>query len=349
MAYTIQVADLKEHQELLVSLWEKNYQGVNLERFSWIYENNPNGAPIVFLLKHEEGQSFVGAVALFPRPLFYRGRTIPSYICGDMVVDSEHRALGPALSLLKAAVKQCDKEDPCILVSFPNEKSKPVALRVGFKVLGDNCEFVKVLKTRDYLLRYCKTPILVDFISWPLDTLLRWRYEHFLGIRARGYDYDVLSEFDTRFDPLWSKIDKNLVFTGVRSRGYLNWRIKDSPYERCEIFVLYARKDKDICGYIAFHCSEVRANIVDLTSSIDTPEFNMLFHLFCKYMKNKGMHSISISLASSSSISSMIKKLGFSMRGFINNVVVYSSFDTNRLVEDILCGKWYLTPADNDI
>jgi hypothetical protein len=349
MAYSIQLADLTEHKELLISLWKNNFQEVSPGRFSWIYENNPNGPPTVFLLKHEESQLFVGAMAIFPRPIMFKGRTIRSYICGDMVVDNQHRSLGPALYLFKAALKQCDKEAPCVLLSLPSNKSQPVALRAGYKVIGDFCEFIKVLKTRKYLLRSFNSPVIAAAFAWPLDVLLRWRNDVFLISKARRYGYEILSEFDERFDNLLERLKNDFVFIGERNRDYLKWRTRDSPYGTCDIFSIFTKKDKVTRGYVAFYRNDLRVNIVDLAFCDGVLGMRILLALFCRYMQTQMLDSISISMTSNPVFFLGLKKIGFAMRNIKNKAVLYASLDKNAIVNDMINCNWYITTADNDI
>ena len=349
MAYTVQRVDFVEYKDLLLSLWQRNFQGVNPGRFSWIYEKNPNGPPVVYLLKHEESQSFVGTMALFPRPMLYKGQLIRAYICGDMAVDSQHRSLGPALSLLKAALKQCDKEDPCMLVSFPNNKSEPLTLRLGYKVLGGNCELVKVLKTRKYILRHCNSPNLATFLSWPLDALLRWRYETLIGLRARKYSYELLAQFDARFDPLWEGLKNACFLIGERKCDYLNWRVKESPYGDCRIFSIFEKQNRKICGYVAFHYGDSRASIIDMAFIGEIVNFKMLFFLFSKYIITHGADSVSISIVGGSNLFLEFKNIGFSSRIVKNKAVIYTSFENDIFEKIILDKYWYMTSIDNDI
>lgn len=350
MSYSIQLADITTHKEIVISLWKGNLQDVIPERFPWIYENNPNGPPKVFLLRHEESQTFVGAISLFPRPMFYKGKIVTSYICGDMVVQSQHRSMGPALILLRAAIKLCDQEDPCILVSLPNEKSQPVALRAGYKILGEYCEFVKVMKTRRYLLRYLKSQTLAALFAWPLDVFLHCRYVTFVNaIKIRKYGYEILARFDARFEFLFNKLNLNYDLIGSRNSDYLNWRLEQSPYGGCHIFSIFDKSDGIICGYIAYRYNSIRAQIVDIAFAGDDKDFHILLFLFSGFMTNNGADSISISYAGDNNMQSIMNHLGYYKRGVNNKVVIYSSLDNNNSTDSISQNNWYLTKSDNDV
>jgi hypothetical protein len=236
-----------------------------------------------------------------------------------------------------------------MLVSFPNAQSTPVTLRVGFTAIGDNCEFVKVIRTRSYLFRVCKIPALADVLSWPLDVLLRWRYEWWPGIGGRRYAYDVLQGFDTRFDALWATLADDVALAGVRNREYLNWRVTDSPYGSHEVLALRARHDRGIRGYVAFHCGERRADVVDIAGWAGEADARALLTLFSRCMRQRGVESISLSVAGSSHLRSHLARCGFFLRGVRNTAIVYASFGATTLTDATLGGTWYLTPVDNDI
>lgn len=350
MSYSTLPADLTKHKELLISLWQNNLKDVSPERFSWIYENNPNGQPKVFLLLHEESQAVVGAISLFPRPFVYQGKTVKSYICGDMVVESQHRSLGPALILLKAAIKHCDQEDPCILISLPNEKSKPVALRVGYKILGEYCEFVKVMKTRRYLLRYLKPQALAALFAWPIDVFLHCRHDIFINaIKSRKYKYEIFEQFDSRFNYLLNNLKSNYDLVGLRNIDYLNWRLVLNPYGKCKIFSIFNKTDKNMYGYIAYRYHSLRANIIDIVFAGGDKGFHILLFLFSGFMMNNGADSISISLAGNDNIKLNMNSLGYYKRSIKNKVVIYSSFDQANIVDIVNNSNWYITKTDNDV
>jgi hypothetical protein len=349
MVYSTQKARLNEHKDVLITLWGKNFHGLNAGRFSWIYKNNINGTPVVFLLKHEESQTFVGTLTLFQRIFCYKGQRVKAYICGDMAVNSQHRSLGPAVSLFKAAVKQCNGDSPCILLSFPNEKSEPVALRTGFKVLGEYSELVKVIRTRKYLQQHLKVRFLNNVVALLLEVLLRLRFDTFFFGNLGHYSFEVLPCFDQRFDEFWETIKCSYDFLGERDCNYLSWRVGGSPYSENRIFTLFSLKDKKIKGYIAFHLDEGRVIVDDIFCCLDRKIFQVLIFLFSRNQRMNGADSISISFAGNHTMLSGFKNRGFYFRGVISKVVAYASFGGDNFIKNINGGEWYMTSADNDI
>jgi hypothetical protein len=87
MSYFITKADSKEFKEALLSLWHRNFVRMPNGRYGWIYENNPSGPPLVFLLHHDESNAIVGGISLFTRSAYLKGKPVPEWILGDLVVD----------------------------------------------------------------------------------------------------------------------------------------------------------------------------------------------------------------------------------------------------------------------
>jgi hypothetical protein len=118
MTYSVRLADINEDKQTLKSLWIRNFGWITEGRYDWIYKNNPSGQPLSFLLHHDKSNSIVGAISLFPRKIFSGDEIIPAYVCGDLVIDQKHRALGPVLKLLKTVISEHENNKTGILISF---------------------------------------------------------------------------------------------------------------------------------------------------------------------------------------------------------------------------------------
>lgn len=349
MSYVIHKADLITHKSSLLELWRRNYGHVVEGRYEWMYERNPAGNPIVFLLYHEQSETYVGSISMFPRALYVGQKITKAYICGDMVVDTQHRSLGPAIKLLKATITQCQQENPCVLISVPNDKSEPVTLRVGFKKLDDFVEMTYVLRTKKYLMRHIKSQFLAGVMAFPLDWLICLRYEIFTTLHAKNYHYELVETFDHCIDQTFDAGLDQYSFIGVRDSKFLNWRVSSSPYNKHGIFLLKTKNNNQACGYIAFTQGDNRAHIVDFSSDGKEKTIKMLFLLFTRYQRDQECDSISLDIAAHQSLLGFIKERGFSLRGRKNLIVTFSSLAELDLTKLVDTKPWYLTAADNDI
>lgn len=349
MSYSIVEGNITQHKTVLNSMWQRNQSDFTPSRYPWLYEKNSSGAPIIFLLQYEKDASFVGAITLFPRIFFYNGGKVKAYICGDLVVDKQHRSLGPALSLIKSAIRRCDKNAPCILLGIPNTKSENVMLRAGFETLADYCVMTKVIKSNRYLSKRIYSQFFSGILSLLVDQLLALRYGNFLRFGKSKYTPDVLSHFDKRFDNLSDTAITNNSFIGERSVQYLTWRFCDSPYNNYEIFCLFAKDATRISSYLVYHIAQERAYISDLAFDINDNSLTNLLSNFSVAMKIQGCSAISVTFSGNPYLITIFQKYGYFLRTANNRVLIYSSLDDTSFLNTIRAGQWYLTPADNDI
>jgi len=347
MSYTIEKADLKKHKNYLRELWQRNFEGVLGERFDWIYENHPAGKPVVLLLKHEQGQSLVGALSLFPHTLVVGGRPTASYICGDMAVDHAHRALGPAVALFKAAIQHCEDNSPCVLLTTPNKKSLPVASRVGFKRLGTYFAMTQVLRTGRHLRYHIKLTFVADSLAFLADTFVALYYILKSYRSTKGYQSVLVDGFDSSFNSFMQGRAKHLSLAGQRTVPFLNWRLKDSPYGGNQVFVL--KKDNAICGYISYCVRNNRCVIEDFAFDENARSLTALLVSFTKLQLKNRVDAISITLAGQKTLVNEFTKAGYSVRDKENQFMFYAAPEELKQMLLPPSGMWYLTTADNDI
>lgn len=349
MTYSIIQADLKEHKELLISLWKHNFPGVFDKRFEWIYENNPGGPPTALLLNHDKSNAVVGAITLFPRTFYIDGRKLPAHILGDLAVDRGHRTLGPALTMLKAAVARCENDGSGILLGFPTSMSEPVTRRAGFQLLDDINEMTLVVRSYPYVLKYVPIPIIARSFAYPLDLFLQLRRGNLWQPHSREYETHVTDMPGEIFDILWSRLSNQPSLIGERGWRYINWRFFQSPYAKNYAFIILRRGSRDPLGYIIFNTTEKRVSVVDIGVPIDDPSLDYLLLSFANYQQTKGFEAISISLAGDRNLIKKLIQLGYAIRSKQSKIVVYAPLKLQEIIGSIQDRRWYLTAADNDI
>jgi hypothetical protein len=345
VGYVITHADLDKDQDLIVSLWQRNFEGSPPGRYEWIYNNNPYGKPTTFLLKDVESDSIVGSYSLFPRRLMLNGQYVDSYICGDLVVDTKHRSLGPAIMLIKAALKKSE-EDNSVLFGFPNHLSGPVLIMSGFKDISPRFSMTKVLKA-EYLLKRHMPALLARLVSYPLDCFLLLRY----GLSSDSrYRSESKNSFDERFQEFNNQTIKHYKIKGEINSDYLNWRFCQSPYEKYFIYTLLDKSDNSLKAFIVYSKTGNRASVVDMAmASPDYSEADALFSSFHRFLKKEGIESVSTDFAGDNALMEKLIKNGFSVRSKDLKTILYLPKAKKDELPDIMTGHWYLSAADNDI
>ncbi|MCP3178148.1 GNAT family N-acetyltransferase [Desulfuromonas sp. KJ2020] len=349
MPYSIVNADLKEDQDLIVSLWKRNFEGSPNGRFEWIYKNNPYGQPITFLLREENDGSIIGSYSLFPRTIWINGEYYTGYICGDLVVDTQHRTLGPAMTLIKAALKKSEEED-LVLFGFPNNLSGPVLLLCGFKEIGPRTQLTKVIKSEYLISRHIKQKYVSKILSYPVDMYLSFKYCDMFNNKKNKYKFEVLDSFDSRFDELNDNVLPQCSLKGVVSSQYLSWRFENSPYGKSLIFVMTEKESNKIIGFIVFCENKKKISILDLAIKNNSmEEFRLMISRFSKELKSKKYESISYQYAGDNNFLNILKKNGFSIRSQELKTILYLPNSKKDKIDEIKKGHWYLTAADNDL
>ncbi len=346
MAYTVVQSDGQGQREILMSLWDRNFGSMPENRYQWLYENNPSGQPVCFYLREKGGDSTVGSVSMFPRTMYAGGQRISGFICGDLTVDKEHRALGPAVRLMKAAMEKCESLAPSILFGIPNRNSGPVMRRAGFKVLDKVCELTQVLSLYPYIAKRTGIPALARAASFTLNPFLRLRPFNLIKRKQKGAIFDLEEAGKEKLLGLPEQYNEYSLI-GDRNRKFLKWRFSTSPYARYRFFTLQNGKRENSDCYIAFSLNGKRAGIADFFAP-DLPAFQQLFASFAEYQRSMGAEAISCNFTGDSSYAGCLQDLGFSLRSREQEMFIYTS-DRNGWAERLKSGPWYLTSADNDV
>lgn len=349
MSYSIIQADLKEHRNEIISLWKRNFQDVPEERYSWIYENNPYGLPVCYLINHVESNSVVGAVSLFPRRFSLFGKPINASVFGDLSIVDSHRSQGLGLSIIRSTRSICDGIINSLQYAFPSEQSKYVFKKAKYETLVELLDMTKVLRSRQVIHKYITHPIVEEVVCGIIDFFINSRLEISYHRSIREYSFEVISSFDYRFDELWEKISTQFSLIGERTSTFLNWRFCESPYDKIRIFCLTSKDGSNILGYLVFSTYENRVTILDLAVLNNNRILNILIKSFSRYQRSLGNHSIAISIAGSSSIISQLKKNGFITRNNRGKIFYIASSDIQELLTDANTRYLYITSGDNDI
>lgn len=348
MPYTVFKADLKHNKEDIISLWKRNFPYISEERYPWIYENNPAGPASCWLLKETRQNKIVGMTAMFPRRIFCEGKPIHAAIAGDFVIDKEHRTLGPALLLQKAALLNGSGKLFSVLYGFPNKNSELVLLRAGYKILGEVHSLTKPLKSYYYLKKHASIPLVTKAFSFLLDFVLKISSKE-RYFKNKEYELEELISFDQRFDRFWEEVWAQFPMIGERTCSYLNWRYTQSPYKNYQILALIQKRNSAVSGYIVYYIVDNIAHICDLLSLDMNEVLDSLLSGFLFYQGIRGVDAISFSFIGYNTLMEKLREYGFSIRESNNSAIIYPMSDSG-VTKDLFDRRhWYLTSGDNDI
>jgi len=348
MSYSILKVNLEESKGDIINFWKRNFPAWPEKKFTWFYKNNPCGRAACWVIKDTKTDAVAGSTAIFPRKVFVKGECLSGGITGDFGVDRKYRILGPALQLQKAGISESNRNHFDFLYGYPNGKSEPVQRRAGFKVIGSTYRMVKILRSQDYLERYTTLPFVPKLLSKPVDLAMRLLSKESYYRRREDFRFEVLSNFDKRFDDLWQKASSHYSIIGERTSEFLNWRFTQCPYKTYSIFALTRKEINEIHGYIVYYVVRNNVYIADLLVVDMNNYIDALVSEFLLLQRKEKHCSVSFLYFGNQDFVNTLKKYMFDVRDSNRKIVAHidanSPFSSYILDEN----NWYLTEADND-
>lgn len=350
MSYTVIKADLNKNKNDIRAIWERNYPGALEKKFEWIYESNPAGRSHVWLVRHEDSGEYVGATSLFPREFVINGKTYIAGIAGDLIVNKEHRSLGPAMMLQKAVLSAVKDGTFNFIYGFPNNASEPVFKRVGYQLLGERARLVKILKTAPRISRLPFGRYWGFLVSPVLDLILRLLSFETWHFNDKNFICEEVEDFDERFDLLWENRNFQWDIIGERKTDYLKWKFIQAPHGKNKIMVALDASRRNVKGYIVYRLVEQSLEIRDISFAPDKKASSALMVSFLRHARESGVNSVVIALLENNKVIGRMRHFGFVERKDGQNVFLFYSKETLSAYPFLQNrDNWLLLQSDDDM
>ena len=351
MSYSVIKADLKSNKGDIFAVWEKNYPGVLEKKYSWIYENNPAGAAHVWLLWHEGSKEYVGVTALFPRRFKINGKTLLGGIAGDLVVNKEHRSMGPALMLHKKVLSVVQDGLVDFIYGFPNRSSEPVVKRLGYKLLGKQMRLIKILQTEPRLSRMPFGKYWCILVGPFLNSILRLlSFETWHYFKKGDCFCEAVKDFDKRFDLFWEKAQSKFTIAGERTALYLKWKFLMTPHFENKIIGLFNFEKNTLKGYIVYRHLDRGIEIRDFLTDGEAKSLPTLMAAFLSYARSTGAESVVIAMLENGEVLKQMQRFGFIQRN--NEQSVALSISDSLIIKFPFIKEnkhWLMLQSDDDM
>lgn len=261
-SYSIISVDANQHQETIIKLWNEYLPGTPAQRFDWMMQGNPAGPPDWYFAIDDNDQNIVGMISILPRRLYLHGNTLRAGIMGDFVVTKSNRVFGPALSLVKHAIKDMKNRGYDLLYTIPNNESSKLLQRAGFiKIFEMNC-FVSPIDIRNYINKR-----IPGFIV----SMLSFLYRNFLRLfdiniyRKISNVTEIEIENTKQLHQFIGKIhNSSKRIIGDISTEFLNWRYRENPHAIFKYFAYLDNNTKEYKGIAIISYSKYGIEIYDL-------------------------------------------------------------------------------------
>jgi hypothetical protein len=227
-AYVARAGDVRRDRDAVLGVWRGNLgRDDRIEaKYDWFYLGCPWGEPQLLVLRHAPSAATVGATAAGPRRMLLEGRALRAGVLVDMAVTTQHRSLGPALTLQKAMMAAGEARFE-LLYGFPNQKAAPVFKRVGYAKLGELVRYARVLRHGDHLARIMPRAAARP-LGWLLDGVTAARQE-LAARRERETTARWVDAVVPQMDDLWTRSEHGSEAIAIRDTTMLRWRFDDAP------------------------------------------------------------------------------------------------------------------------
>jgi hypothetical protein len=352
--YAIVAGDPRADMQEVLDLAARNRPGPRsrLEaKYVKYYENNPAGAPSLFLARDNESGSLVGMTALFPTTLWIAGERVPAGIGGDFAVDEGHRGFGPALALQRATIPAVSERGLKCAYGSPNEFSELIVARAGYADLGRLTRFIKLLSARLLVDRYVSRPRLASLASGVASPFVSILSRERLHRRSRRLSVEQPELFDDRFTSLWELARGQLGVTSERNAELLNWRYeKTGPGAAPGNYPIFALvEDNEVAGYLVYRMDDDSRLVYDIVCRPDRPVVDALLSEFILDARMKKASAINLGYVGPPNLlTERLRAFGFLRRTAKNGLLVYAEGEAPSGVDLGKAESWYFTSGDTD-
>jgi hypothetical protein len=349
-----------EHE--LCRVWSDNLTlGVPAHaKFDWLYHRAPNPADVVFVLKArgpDGHERIVGTNGLAVRRFQVAGQEVWAAVSADLAVDREHRALLPALKLVRAWRAHAAGAFE-LAFGFPNNKADGVLLRAGFRELGKTHRYVRVLRHEGYAARLreretlpalvrraLSLPWVVRLGAHAIDAGRLLLASPALAKAAARYRLLWREDPDPRCDALFAEARHGYDIVGVRSRDFLGWR-----YPRARFACVERRRDGALVAYAVVERDEA-TGAAHVRDFFGHPEvFGTALDLLVPAMALAGAHSLSVRFLGAPRVAAVLESRGFALRPGGERTVVVEIGTRLREHAAVITNPdcWHLFDVDED-
>lgn len=227
--------------------------------FDWYYRDNGGRTVRTWLLRACGRGELVGACSVVPRTFLWSRQRLNIGVVGNFLVADEARRSFGALSLIRASLSMLSNGEVDILLGIPNANSAPVALRMGFRVLGKFARYVQVRRSRTRLHERlgwkgsCLSPVVN---LWALSG------RRFSAASSAPH-FDVIDLTRSAVLELptadWTLPDQQ--FVQEASGEFLCWRFLDIPGESYRILGIMGAWCNAPCGCVVVKLEPGRVSV----------------------------------------------------------------------------------------
>lgn len=243
----------------------------DLEQLRWQYFDHPGERLLVDFAvdPKEDGERVAGIYAALPFLVDAGGEAHVAGQALDVLTDSAYRGRGLFTGLARSLYARCGESGLAFIYGFPNANTaNGYWTRLDWTQLDPVPFLIRPLRTRYVLERIPGVRSVARFLPdlpLPLPSA---------PALPAGRQLRPVTEFDDRFDGLWSAFARDVGVAVRRDRRYLSWRYASKPLEDYLTYGLY--EGERLLGFVTYCVKSKHGGVVgylmELVSHPDFPE-----------------------------------------------------------------------------
>ena len=287
-----QWVDTEDEKQAILDLTKKTFGDVDIASsvyFDWQYRDSPHGKAIV-LLSHDNDSNdmLVGTHTLIPLKLIVDGEIIISSLCCNVQIHPNYRKKHIFSNLLLSVPDSALAHNVHSFFGIPNDNSFKAFINEGSIEITRLPLLIKPLK-------------LSKYFGFPVKQILK-PFDIFWKNTDAFSDIEELDgNFDDSFENLAKKTSKRVSVMNSRTKEFLNWRYKNHPTQKYQIFTL--KENNKLIGYIITKIHYIEKKkigvILDYMVDSDYRDEKKLKNLIHKSISNFWDNDVSIVIATS--------------------------------------------------
>jgi len=246
---------------------------------------------------------------------------------------------------LKGLLRECEASGYNMLLAMPNEKSRAVFQRAGYKKVGTAHRWSKILRCGNKLRHVIKSYPLRQLVATCADMYLKFAsVETWIKFRY----FALGGRYKTDIGSLEEIPSKQADATGnflLKTRRYLQWRYNGLAHYISQVFLLY--RGGNLLGYVIYRIEDDEVIVEEVSLPNMDGHVNILLVGFVSEMRARGQESISILYFGPNNLEERLKNLGFFKREG-RDVYMYVFGEASRELSELIL-NFHFFDADLDL
>jgi len=283
--------DTEDEKQAILELTKTTFGDVEITDslyFDWQYRNNPEGKAIVLLaIDDSKDDLIIGTNAIIRTRLIIDGEETISFFACNAQVHPDYRKKGIFYKLLLSTSSSARDNGISSIFAFPNNNSFSAYIKEDAVKITNLPLLVRPIRFSQYFHSPIKQILKPFDIFWKKKKIFPYSIEQLNG------------NFDDSFEILAKKTSKRISVIGSRNKEFLNWRYKEHPTRKYQIFTL--KQTNKLIGYIITKIHFFNKNkigvIVDYMIDSDIRDKNQLKSLIDKAISYFWDNNVSVAIA----------------------------------------------------